>query len=139
MEFIFALLFFIQSGESIYDQASLEFVLWHFIFDCVLTFNWCFQPNMIPRKKRLKKSFYNFIFFIINRDFYVINFECIIHSSSINCNVIVNWMLHVSDFFRSFMVSFKYDQILLRYYSNDSFYFYHHYFHIQYNSCFKSF
>ena len=133
MGFIFALLFFIQSGESIYDPASLKFVLWHFIFDCVLTFNWCFQPNMIPRKKRLKKSFYNFIFFIINRVFYVINFWkfFIIHSSSlrleeINWTVIVNWMLHVSNFFRSFMVSFKYDLISLIYSSNDSIYFCHH-------------
>ena len=47
-------------------------------------------------------------------------------------------MLHVSNLFRSFIVSFKYDLILLRYSSNDSFYFYHHYFHIQYNSYFKS-
>ena len=40
----------------------------------ITTFNWCFQPNMISMKKRLKEYFYKFIFFIINRDFYVITF-----------------------------------------------------------------
>ena len=33
---------------------------------------------------------------------------------------IVNWIFHVSDFLRLFMISFKYGLILLRYSSNDS-------------------
>ena len=92
---------------------------------------------MISRKKRLKMFFYNFIFFIINRDFYIIRSSSLTLEER-NLIAIVNCIFHVSDLFRSSMISFKYDLILLRYSSNDSFYFYHHYFHIKYNSCFKS-
>ena len=37
-------------------------------------FDWCFQPNLISRKKWLKKFLYNFIFFIINHDISIITF-----------------------------------------------------------------
>ena len=53
-------------------------------------------------------------------------FECLSCSSSlsslekIKLIVIANWIFHVSDFLRSFMISFKYGLILLRYSSPDS-------------------
>ena len=76
--------------------------------------------------------------------FTLLLFECIIRSSSLtleerNLIAIVNCIFHVSEFFRSSMISFKYGLILLKYFSNDSFYFYYHYFHIQYDSSFKSY
>ena len=40
------------------------------IKDKITIFHWCFQPNLISRKKWLKKSLYNFICFINNYDFY---------------------------------------------------------------------
>ena len=137
--FIFALLLFIQSRKSIYDPPSLKFVLWDFIFDCVLT-----QSNI---KSLPLIDVSNLIWYLWRSDWGSISinssslllivistlslFECIMHSSSltleeINWAVIVNWMPHVSKFFRSFMVSFKYDLISLRYSSNDSIYFCHH-------------
>ena len=45
---------------------------------------------------------------------------------------IVNWIFHVSDFLRFFMMAFKYGLVLLRYFSTARD-FYHHYFYIQYN------
>ena len=51
-------------------------------------------------------------------------FECITHSSSLSLEkklvAIVNGIFQVSDFLRFFMISFKYDLILLRYYSTVS-------------------
>ena len=53
-------------------------------------------------------------------------FECITHSSSlssleeIRLIAIVNWIFHVSDFSRLFMMPFKYSLILLRYSSTDN-------------------
>ena len=37
----------------------------------------------------------------------------------VKLSAIINWIFHVSDFLRSFMMSFKYVLILLRYPSND--------------------
>ena len=52
-------------------------------------------------------------------------FECIIHSSSLSMEEIklfdiFNWILHVSDFLRLFMISFKYGLVLIRYSSTDN-------------------
>ena len=53
-------------------------------------------------------------------------FECITCSSSllsveeINSIVIINWAFHVSYILRLFMISFKYDLNLLRYFLTDS-------------------
>ena len=52
-------------------------------------------------------------------------FECIAGSSSLSMEeiklfAIVNWIFHVSEFLRLFMMSFKYSLILLRYSSTDS-------------------
>ena len=52
-------------------------------------------------------------------------FECIRHSSSsaideIKLFAIVNWIFHVSDILRLFMMFFNYGLILLRYFSTDS-------------------
>ena len=52
-------------------------------------------------------------------------FECFRRFSSINLKEIklisiANWIFQESDFLRSFMKSFKYGLILLRYYSFDS-------------------
>ena len=83
MGFIVAFLFFIQSGESVYDLSCLTFISWH------LQCNKCMQSktNSLPltdtsnpiwcvlfKKEWFKKFFYNFIWFIINHDFYVITF-----------------------------------------------------------------
>ena len=52
-------------------------------------------------------------------------FECIICTSSltplekIKLIVIFSWIFHVSDFFRSLMISFKYGLVSLRYSSTD--------------------
>ena len=69
--------------------------------------------------------------------------ECITRSSSllledIKLIAIVKWIFHVSDILRSF-ISFKYGLILLRYYQLIVPYFYHYYFHIQYNCCSKNY
>ena len=68
----------------------------------------------------------------------ILLFESITRSSSLSLEdmkliAIANRIFHVSAFLRSFMISFKYDLILLRYSSIDSVFFYHHYFHIQYS------
>ena len=47
-------------------------------------------------------------------------FKCIAYSSLLSLEeikliVAVNWIFHVSDFLRLFMISFKYGLILLRY------------------------
>ena len=53
-------------------------------------------------------------------------FDCIRHSSSISpleeikLIVIVNWIFHVWNVLRSFMIYFKYSLTLLRYSSTDS-------------------
>ena len=53
-------------------------------------------------------------------------FECVASSSSlsslgeIELIAIVNWNFHVSDFWRLFIMSFKYSLTLLRYSSTDS-------------------
>ena len=71
-------------------------------------------------------------------------FECITRSSSLSMKklkliAIVNWIFHVSDFLRVFMMLLKYCLILLRYSSTDSVSFYHHYFYIQYNCYSKNY
>ena len=54
------------------------------------------------------------------------NFECITRSSAlsslgeIKSIAIVNWIFHVSDFLRLFMISFKYGLNLSRYSLTDS-------------------
>ena len=68
-------------------------------------------------------------------------FECITRSSSLSTEeikifAIVNLISYVSDFSRLFMMSFKYDLILLR---HSVFYFYHGYFHIQCNCSSKNY
>ena len=68
-------------------------------------------------------------------------FECITPHSSLSLKeieliAIVNWSFHVSGILKLVMMSFKYslfEQDILQ------FYFYHHYFHIQYNCCFKNY
>ena len=70
----------------------------------------------------LNRFFYNFIYFIINRNFCFIFFECIIHYSSFSLEeikliFIVSWIFRPSNFLRSFMIAFKYGIILLRYWN----------------------
>ena len=71
-------------------------------------------------------------------------FEHISPSSSLSSleetklTVIVNWISHVSSFLRSFMISFKYGLILLRYCSTENFFFFQLHFYIQYNSYCKN-
>ena len=64
--------------------------------------------------------------------------EFIPHSSSvfledIKVIAVLNWIFHVSGRLRLFMISFKYGLISSTYYLTDSVFFYHHYFHVQYN------
>ena len=62
-----------------------------------------------------------FICFFINHDFFDL-FECITLSSwslsleEIKLIVTFNWIFHVPDFLRLFIISFKYDLISLRYF-----------------------
>ena len=83
MGFIVAFLFFIQSGESVYDLPCLKFISWN-----LQSNKWIqSKTNSLPltdtsnpiwcvlfKKEWFKKVFYNFICFIINHDFYVITF-----------------------------------------------------------------
>ena len=48
-------------------------------------------------------------------------------------NSYCNWIFHVSDFLRLFMVSFKYGLLSSSVPWSTGFYFYHHYFHIRCN------
>ena len=73
--FIIAFLFFIQSGESIYDPLLYD------IYNAINDHNrrqnhylsW-FQIMLISIFNWIKKFFLNFICFVINHDFYVITF-----------------------------------------------------------------
>ena len=61
----------------------------------------------------------------MNHDFYVITFWMHACSSSLSIEetklfAVVNWIFHMSDFLRLFMVSFKYGLISLRYSSTDN-------------------
>ena len=51
---------------------------------------------------------------------------------------IFNWIFHLSNFWRTFLMFFKYGLILLEYFWLIRFYCYHHYFHIQYGCCYKN-
>ena len=62
--------------------------------------------------------------FIVNHNFYINNFECITCSSSLSMEeiklfAIVTWTFHVSGFLKLFMMSFRYDLILLKYSSRE--------------------
>ena len=66
------------------------------------------------------------------------DFECITRSSSLSMEKIklfntINWIFHLSDFLRLFVMSFKYGLILLRYSSTDGILFLSLFFGIQYN------
>ena len=105
--------------------------------DKITALHWCFKSNLIPRKKWLKKLFWNFICMVINHDFFVI-ILWITHSLSLSLEelkliAVVNWILHVSGFLKSFLMSFKYGLILSRYSSFDCVLFISLYFHIQHN------
>ena len=82
---------------------------------------------------------YNFICFISNHDFYVINFWMhytffiIIILRRKTIIVIVNWVFHVSDFLRSFMMSFKFGLFYEDIPQLVVFYFHHSYVCMQYN------
>ena len=95
------------------------------IKDKITTSHWCFQSNLISAKKWSKTFFYIIICIVINHEFCVIIFKCITCSSlffleEIKIIVIVDWIFYVQDFLRSFMISFKYGLILLRYSSVDT-------------------
>ena len=93
--------------------------------DKITRSHWCFQSNMISKTKWLKKLFYNFICVIVNDKFCAIavsvNYTLFIiffRGNKITCYCYVNFPLSV--FLRSFMMSFNYSLISLRYSSIDS-------------------
>ena len=86
--------------------------------------HWCFLSKLTPRKKWLKKFFYNFIIIII---FLMSLFKFITRSSSLLLEdmkllAIVNCIFHVSEFLR-----FLEDMLQLA-----GVYFYHRCFYVQY-------
>ena len=117
---------FIPSGKSIYDPPWFGFILWHLWYNKWTSLK-ANSPPFINWKllwylflSNSKSFFYSFMCFTINHDFYV---ECILRSSSlsfleeIKLIVIVNWIFHVPDFMKSFLVSFMHGLVLLRYFS----------------------
>ena len=83
------------------------------IKDKITASHWCCQPSLISIKDN----------FDIYLEFYVISLWILhitLNSSSLSLEerkliAIFNWTFHVSDFLRSFMVSFTYGLTLLRY------------------------
>ena len=111
IEFICAFLFFIQSGESIYDPLRFWFILWHLQYylrvpstDSKL-FGYLFLSES---KSYLVTSFASSLIMISTFSF----FECITPSASlsikeIKITAIVSWIFHVPDFLRLFVMPFK--------------------------------
>ena len=88
--------------------------------DKIATYHWCFQPSLISIKKWFKKLFNNFIWVIINHEFYVIIIRSISYFSIMSLEerkliAIVNWIFHITDLLRLFIMSFKHGLIFLRY------------------------
>ena len=93
---------------------------------------------LISILKWIENFFYNFICFITNMISVLSLFECIIRSSSLSIEeiklfAIVNWIFHVSNFLRLFIMLLKYGLIYLDFFLLMVFYFHHRYFCIQYN------
>ena len=112
IEFICAFLFFIQSGESIYDPLRFWFILRHLQYYLRLPstdsklFGYLFLSES---KSYLVTSFASSLIMISTFSF----FECITPSASlsikeIKITAIVSWIFHVSDFLRLFVMPFKY-------------------------------
>ena len=88
-------------------------------------------------KKVFKKFSNNFVCFSLIKISMLLLFECIKLSLSlslvhIKLVTIVNWIFHLSDFLGLF-TPFKHSLILLDIIQLIIFYFYHNYFHVQYN------
>ena len=93
--------------------------------DKITTSHWCFQTNLISLKKWFKSFFNNFIFVVINHEFYVVALSIyyalfIIVFIRNYLIALVNWIFHVSDFLRSVIICVKYGLILLTYPSIDN-------------------
>ena len=90
------------------------------IEDKLSTFHQLFQIIFIPALEWFKSSSITSSAWSIIMISMLLLFECITGSSSlpsleeIKIIVIVNWIFYVSDFLRSFMISFKYGLISLR-------------------------
>ena len=92
----------------------------------ITTFHWCFQP--ILERKYWKSSSITLSALSLIVIFMLSLFECITCSSSVSLwkaklIAIVSWTIYVSGFLRSFLISFKYQLILLRYSSTDNCYY----------------
>ena len=138
--FIAAFLFFIQSEELIYDPPTIRIYFMAFIIQemniikgKLTTSHFCFQIILISVTEWFKKFLETFICIIINHDWMHYMLFIIIIFKRNKSIVTVNLILHVSDFLRLVMISFKYDLILLRYSSTDSVLFLSPLFCIQYN------
>ena len=112
-------LFFILSGESIYDPPRLKFILWH-----LQSSNWT-EPkvNILPlivlsklfwylERSESKSSSTTSFASLQDINFILLLIECIIRSFSesiekIKLITIVNWIFYVSDFWRSIIISVK--------------------------------
>ena len=69
--------------------------------DGTAVFHCYYKVDLISRKKRMKKFFNNFIWFIISHGFYVISFFVLLTLSAASIEDmltgIVNWISHVSE------------------------------------------
>ena len=124
MGFIAAFLLFIQRGESIYDPPQFRFILWHLrqTHHLSLILSTYFDIFLCDsNSSSITSSASSFIMISM-----LSLFECISYSTSLSSLeeiillVIVNWIFYVPKILRSFMISFKYGLILLRYSSTDS-------------------
>ena len=117
---------FLSSLENQYITPTFKFYLVTFIiqklnwFDNKITHShWCFQTNLVSWKKWVEMLINNFICIIIWHNFYIVALRVITCSSSTSLEetkliAIVNWIFHVSDFWRLIIISLKYGLILCK-------------------------
>ena len=132
MGFVVAFSFFIQSTESIYDPPRFGCILWYLWYS---KWTWL-ETNWLP----LILNYFE-IYFLVNQKVLItssasslIMISILSISESITCSAslsmeeinlfaIVNWIFHVPDFLRLFVMPFKCRLILLRCSSADTFLF----------------
>ena len=86
----------------------------------ITTLRWSFQSNLIFSISESKSSSIPLSALSLIMIFILSLFECVTRPSLLSLKeirliVTANWFFHVSNFLRSFMISFKYGLLLLRY------------------------